>query len=208
MLDLDNDVCNLTIANNMVQTNLKSKEPYTVCVIPITDSDGKEHSYNAWKFAYDKWKFDSSEIYVLYNEGVIRKQNKTYMMTPETYRLVDKEKRKIARREKRAQVKENAQYAAEVALRGVGYAALAGTCICVASVVVVGVLYGLDRWAHDKQYKIDKQVQEYKLTLPDWNDSVVRATDDESLRRALDKREQALVQVEHFRDSLERVYGK
>lgn len=54
----------------------------------------------------------------------------------------------------------------------------------------------------NKRQKIDEQVQEYKKSLPNWDDSIRMAKTDADLQRAMDRREQQLLKIEYFRDSL------
>jgi len=54
----------------------------------------------------------------------------------------------------------------------------------------------------NNQEKINKQYKEYKQSLPNWNDSIRLAKTDEELRHAMDKRDQQVLQLKHYKDSL------
>lgn len=190
----DNYNDNFKMVNAFACDALTSKKAYENCVITLRNDESGQR-YNAWQFT-------CPDFFVLFEDGKIRYDYVTYDMTLETLQLVSQEIKKNKKREKR---KENKEILKDLGGDVLKFARFSGVIIGVVvggTVTVGGVVYGLDALINKKRYKIEKQVQEYKKTLPNWNDSILYAPDDAALRRAMDRRVQAEMQVEHFRDSL------
>jgi len=76
------------------------------------------------------------------------------------------------------------------------FAAFGITCL------VVWVVKG-----NKKINTVEQQIQKYEQTLQNWNDSIRLARTDGELQRAINRREQAELNLKHFRDSLYLVNG-
>ena len=64
---------------------------------------------------------------------------------------------------------------------------------------------GRQRQVAAREKAIQDEIDAYAATLPNWDDSVRLARNDEELQRALNHREQAQLKIAHFADSLRAV---
>ena len=71
---------------------------------------------------------------------------------------------------------------------------------CVVSVFGLIATYQAD--------KVNKQVKKYEKTLPNWNDSIRLAKTDVDYQHAKNMREQQMLKIKHFKDSIRGKNGR
>ena len=184
------------VANNLVYNALKSKKTYTEQYFLFDKKTGDRT---------DSWKFTNPDFSVLYNRKKVFFNNEIYDMDEKTVSLVNK---KLKKEEIIKNVKDFSIEALEKIGLTVSYSFVGGLAILVLSCTVGAGVYGLDELVNRKEKKVEKQVKIYEKTLPNWNDTIRLAETDEAVIRAINKREQSKLKVEHYRDSLMNQYSK